>query len=125
MVVSIFMVSIDKQKLQVLANAFAILIFALLLAFPWTFSRPVSSTVDAPERYRVYGISYGKSSYQEDKIIHGGSSSKAIPFEWLFWIIKGNGRTILVDTGFDDAQMADVVLTHAHWDQIGSLAPYK
>ena len=31
MVVSILMVSIDKQKLQVLANAFAILFFALLL----------------------------------------------------------------------------------------------
>ena len=92
MVVGILMVSIDKQKLQVLANAFAILIFALLLTFPWTFRRPASSTVDAPGRYRVYGISYGKSSYQEDKIIHGGSSSKAIPFEWLFWIIKGTGR---------------------------------
>lgn len=96
-------------------------------------------------------LAMGSLLSQEDKIIHGGSSSKAIPFEWLFWIIKGNGRTILVDTGFDDAQMAkewnisnyvqpadrlrqlkvlpsevsDVVLTHAHWDQIESLAPYK
>ena len=149
--VGILLVSIDKQSLQVLANGFAILIFSLLLILPWTFNQPAPSRADAPGRYHVYGVSYGNSSYREDKIIHGGSSSKALPFEWLFWIIRGNGRTILVDTGFDEPQMAkawnisdyvqpverlrqlgispsevsDVILTHAHWDHVGGLAPYE
>ncbi|MFQ5856315.1 MAG: MBL fold metallo-hydrolase [Anaerolineae bacterium] len=151
LVVGILLVAMEKQRVQVLAYRFAMLAFCLLLIWPWMFAQPAFGMAGAPDRYRVYGVSYGHSSYREDKIIHGGSSSESMPFEWLFWIIKGNGRTILVDTGFEDPEIADdwdisdyvrpaerlsqlgispsevsdVILTHAHWDHMGGLAPYE
>lgn len=150
-VVGLLLVCMRKRGTQFLANGFAVLAVILLLVCPWILSKPVLDGKDVPGRYRVYGVSYGRSLYQEDKIIYGGSPSKSIPIEWLFWVIQGNGKTILVDTGFDDIAMAkkwnisnyvqpvkrlkqlgilpseisDIILTHAHWDHIGNLGPFK
>jgi len=146
----ILLIAIDKQKLQAMANGFAIVIVSLLLIFPWVF-KSAANISENPDRYRVYAVHYGKSSYTEGKILKGGSSSKKLPFAWYFWIIQGQDRTILVDTGFSDSRMAkkwkfrgyvkpltrlkqlgisptdvtDVIVTHAHWDHIGNLAAYK
>ncbi|HYZ62675.1 MAG TPA: N-acyl homoserine lactonase family protein [Acetobacteraceae bacterium] len=68
-----------------------------------------------------------------------------MPLDFFVWLIRGNGRTILVDTGFDAQEAArrgrtvmtpvedglsalgvqpdaveDVVLTHLHWDHAGN-----
>jgi glyoxylase-like metal-dependent hydrolase (beta-lactamase superfamily II) len=79
-----------------------------------------------------------------------GSSSDGVSFEWLFWIIETDGRTILVDTGFDDPDEArewgirqyvrpverlaqfgispldvtDIIVTHLHWDHVGNAEAY-
>ena len=149
--VGILLVSIDKRKLQLLANGFAILTVSLLMLSPWTFRQLGTGEKNPPNRYSVYGISYGNSTERENKMIHGGSSSRDRPFEWLFWVIKGNGRTILVDTGFDNpvlakernisnyvepvkrltrlgilpSEVTDVILTDAHWHHIGSIGRFK
>ena len=123
----------------------------LVLASPWFLSRPVQTAAAGTAYYRVFGVSYGQSRYGEDKAVKGGSASKRVSFEWIFWIIRSNDRTILVDTGFDDPNMvnryrirkftqptarlrqlgispdeiSDVILTHAHWDHMGGLSPFK
>ena len=72
-----------------------------------------------------------------------------MPMDFFVWVIRGGGRTIAVDTGFDAAQGAardralvlptaeglaaldvvpgdvgDVVVTHMHWDHAGNHALY-
>ena len=149
--VGMLLVSVYRSKLRTLTNGFAVLILSLLLLSPWLLSRPVSGLGNNPNRFRVYAINYGRSMYREDKIAFRGSRSKHLSFSWMFWLIQGQGRTILVDTGFEDPKMvekwkisnyvrpmerlrqmgvspleiSDVILTHAHWDHIGGLAAYK
>ena len=68
-----------------------------------------------------------------------------MPMDFFVWVLVGGGRTIVVDTGFDPAEaakrsreivfpveeglralgvqpdtVADVVLTHLHWDHAGN-----
>ena len=74
-----------------------------------------------------------------------------MPFAWMAWLIRGRDRVVLVDTGFADEALAarwkiqgyrplpeglallqvrsedvtDVVITHAHWDHLGNVGPYR
>lgn len=68
-----------------------------------------------------------------------------MPLDFFVWVVQGGGRTVIVDTGFDAAEaarrgrtvlfpvqeglqalgvrpdrVADVVLTHLHWDHAGN-----
>lgn len=72
-----------------------------------------------------------------------------MPLDYYIWVIRGNGRVVVVDTGFgeaaarergrelihdpvsllaragvDAASVADVVLTHLHYDHAGSLGAF-
>ena len=149
-IVGLLLVALQRPSLRLLANAAAVVVVGALVISPWVGGRPVADSLSAPDRYRVYAIEYGRSTYSEDKILRGGSSSEPRTFAWLLWVIRGHGKTVLVDTGFDDHDMAkqwrirdhvapvaqlaklgiepsevtDVVLTHAHWDHVGGLAPY-
>jgi glyoxylase-like metal-dependent hydrolase (beta-lactamase superfamily II) len=73
----------------------------------------------------------------------------AMPLDYFIWLIRGGGRTFVVDTGFGEAQarqrkrqllhdprellsrvgvlaeeVADVILTHLHYDHAGGLATF-
>ncbi len=122
------------------------------LLSPWLPYRLHHQNIPQNEaEYKVYGVRYGMSFYGEDRIVLGGNSSSSLPFAWMFWIIQGHGKTLLVDTGFHDEKLArrwrifdyvfpvqqlkrfgiapsdisDVILTHAHWDHIGSVSSFK
>ena len=101
--------------------------------------------------YEIYAVSYGHSQYREDVLYENGDPAKNDEIEWMFWIIKGNGLIVMVDTGFDDeaaaqkmkfsyyvqpverlkqmnlhpSDITDVIITHTHWDHIGGLEHYS
>jgi glyoxylase-like metal-dependent hydrolase (beta-lactamase superfamily II) len=146
--VGLAVVALSVPRLASGANWVGALMLAGLVTAPWWAGRPASAEPEAGV-YRVYGVSYGRSTSRESRALESGSSSARVPFEWLFWIVRNDERTLLVDTGSDDVdearrgiegfvpplerlqqlgisplEVTDVVLTHAHWDHMGNLAPY-
>ena len=105
--------------------------------------------------WSVFALEYGNSvKFRHSVLIRGASKDERVPLSWWAWLIQpssGDGRRILVDTGFDDEKLArqwrfkrhvpvprllrdlhiepssitDVVVTHSHWDHMGNVSPYK
>ncbi len=148
--VGLALVTLRKKRFALLGIEAAALVFLLVLAVPW-FAGGWGSDASIPEHPRIYGVNYGYSRFPRDQAIKGGSPRKKVSFAWFFWVIRTKNRTILVDTGFDDAETAhrwkirnfvpptsrlrqlglspndvsDIILTHAHWDHMGNLSAYK
>ena len=138
------------RRPRVLLGAGALL--AALLLVPWAPAAGTASPAGAPAgSWEVYGLDIGHSEFRESRVLAGGRHSERIPAAWLFWLARGPEGVVLVDTGFSGAevvrrwriedhaspverlaavgvsppQVTDVILTHAHWDHIGGLAPYR
>lgn len=100
-------------------------------------------------QYEVYALRYalhqGRQA-SENFIAHDDQHSGPMPLAFYLWAIKGNGRTIVVDTGFDEHMatkrgrtflnapallladigieandVTDVIITHMHYDHSGNL----
>lgn len=98
--------------------------------------------------YEVYGFEYAR--YEErlasENFIGGDLHDGPMPLAYYVWLIRGGGRTILVDTGFnepaglarnrktaiapdaalqrfgvDPADVSDVIITHLHYDHAGNM----
>jgi len=99
------------------------------------------------QTYRVYAIKFAASAYPFTVAdwAQGGSKTDSVKIDFMVWLIKGNGKNILVDAGFlndiDDAKdfkvvdyvrpdsallkfgvkpsdITDIILSHPHWDHI-------
>lgn len=99
--------------------------------------------------YEVYALRYalheGRQA-SENFIAHEDQHEGPMPLAFYLWAIKGNGRTIVVDTGFDEhmahkrgriflnaparlladigieaEDVTDVIITHMHYDHSGNL----
>ena len=116
---------------------------ALALALACSADRP------APPPCEVYALQYGRSTFKKSNLVAGAPEDR-VPFGWWAWLVRVSGHRVLVDTGFADPEVArrwrvedfspvpavlegfgvapksisDVVITHAHWDHVGHLAPY-
>jgi glyoxylase-like metal-dependent hydrolase (beta-lactamase superfamily II) len=98
--------------------------------------------------YQVLAIRYAHLDRLSDRNFLGGDDhATSMPLDYYVWVLRGHGRTVVVDTGFDAAAAArrgrtllrpvadglatsgvdpgavsDVVLTHLHYDHAGNLA---
>lgn len=142
----------SRRALQPPVNAIAALVLGLLLVAPWLpRTPPTGERLLNRNQYQVYGVSYGYSHRAENRVFVGGSPHERVGFDWLFWVARGRGRTLLVDTGFGDRrralrwrhlrftppleqlqqlglsskQVTDVILTHGHWDHVGLVGVYR
>jgi len=99
-------------------------------------------------QYQVHAVRYARASSRRrsDNFLGGDPHDGPMPMDFFVWLIQGDGRTILVDTGFN-AEMArrrqrelihcpvealamlgvqpdevdDVIITHLHYDHAGNL----
>ncbi len=108
----------------------------------------------ADGEYEVFALRYGRSRVKKEMVYQplstGEKRSGKLTFGWYVWLLKGNDRVILVDTGVVDQglvkswrirdfvssdsllrrmdivpwQVTDIILTHLHWDHAGNLGPY-
>jgi glyoxylase-like metal-dependent hydrolase (beta-lactamase superfamily II) len=96
--------------------------------------------------YEVYAIKYARHERRAaENFIGGDPHDGPMPLDYFVWLVRGNGRQLLVDTGFsramaakrgrehlrcpseglrllrcDPASIEDVVITHLHYDHVGN-----
>jgi glyoxylase-like metal-dependent hydrolase (beta-lactamase superfamily II) len=96
--------------------------------------------------YEVYALKYAHHARRaSENFIGGDPHDGPMPLDYFVWLIRGNGREIVVDTGFSAAMAAkrgrnhlrcpteglrllgtdsktvrDVVITHLHYDHVGN-----
>ena len=101
--------------------------------------------------YEVFALRYARMDdrTQGDVLIWPDDHAAPMPLDFYIWAVRGGGRTIVLDTGFDPAsgarrnrklmrspidalkkididaaEVKDVVLSHMHWDHAGHWAEF-
>jgi glyoxylase-like metal-dependent hydrolase (beta-lactamase superfamily II) len=99
----------------------------------------------APPVYDVYAIRYATvPNFRVSGLIAGADSSRRLELAMMVWLMKGNGRNVVLDAGFyrdkfvqrwhptdfikpSDAvaragvkpeDVTDVIISHVHWDHL-------
>jgi len=98
--------------------------------------------------HRIYAIRYGHlERTSEHNFLGGDDHARPMPLDYFVWVVRADGRDIVIDTGFDAAAAAargrtllrpvaeglaaigvdaaaveDVVITHMHYDHAGNAA---
>ena len=97
-------------------------------------------------QYEIYALKYAHHERRaSENFIGGDPHDGAMPLDYYVWLVRGEGREIVVDTGFSAAMAAkrgrehlrcpaaalallsveaskvnDVVITHLHYDHVGN-----
>jgi glyoxylase-like metal-dependent hydrolase (beta-lactamase superfamily II) len=106
---------------------------------------PFATPRAAPPAYEVYAIRFATvAAYPTRFLVAGADSARQSPLAFTVWLIRGGGRTILLDAGFyrqkfidrwkpspyarpSDALSAlgvkpedvtDIIVSHIHWDHV-------
>ena len=122
---------------------FPFALFFLLCAASFGLTR---ASVDKPQ-YTIDAIRYGTiADFPVRRLVAGADPARRMDIPMMVWLVRGNGRNILVDAGFyrdqffkrwnvrdfkkpSDAVAAvglkpeditDVIITHMHWDHAAS-----
>jgi len=109
------------------------------------------STVAQENSYEIYALKFGEriSKVAATDIAVGTPRKDSVQVCFMYWLLKGNDKTILVDAGFtEDADInsevisyvrpdmmldklklkpediTDIIITHPHWDHIGGIELY-
>ncbi|WP_235512249.1 N-acyl homoserine lactonase family protein [Achromobacter sp. Root565] len=109
-----------------------------------------ASAVAAPgalPEYEIYAVRYASMARQRrDNFLGGDPHDGDMPMDFFVWLVRGAGRVVLIDTGFNagmarrrqrelihcpigalaalgvqPADVQHVVLTHLHYDHAGNL----
>lgn len=102
-----------------------------------------SALAQQKPRYEVYAVRYATlPDFPVAALVKGAEPGRKLSIAMIVWLVKGNGRTILVDSGFYRPQffkqwkvedyvkpsealaalgvkpedVTDVIITHMHWD---------
>jgi glyoxylase-like metal-dependent hydrolase (beta-lactamase superfamily II) len=98
--------------------------------------------------YQIYAIRYGTSpQFPLSNLVMGAPSEEKVDIALVIWLVRGEGRTLLVDTGFHrdkwferfritdylrpdqtlvplgikPEDVTDIAISHAHWDHLGGI----
>lgn len=105
---------------------------------------------DLQPSYEVFAIRYARrEASRAQHFIGGDPHDGPMPMDYFLWLIRGHGRTVVVDTGFsaevatrrgrellcdpvdalrllgvEPLTVRDVVLTHLHYDHVGNFSRF-
>ena len=100
-----------------------------------------------PPEYEVFALRYAhREGRRSEHFVGGDPHDASMPMDYFIWVIRGAGRVVVVDCGFnaevaarrgrillqtpsealslldiDPAIVPDLVLTHLHYDHVGNL----
>lgn len=101
--------------------------------------------------YEIYALKFGERTNKTpvSDVAVGATGNDSLNVCFMYWLLNGNGKIILVDAGFTDdmkinpkfitwnspdkmlekinikpADITDVIITHPHWDHIGGIDLY-
>jgi len=107
----------------------------------------VTSSLSAPD-YTIEAIRYGTiPQFPVSGLVVGAAANEKIDIPLVFWLVRGEGRSILLDAGFyrqnwmdrfkvkdfirpdeavrqagvDPTGITDAIISHAHWDHVGGV----
>jgi glyoxylase-like metal-dependent hydrolase (beta-lactamase superfamily II) len=102
---------------------------------------------DDMSEYEIYAIRYASKNDRRssENFVENDAPDTPMPMDFFVWALVGQGRTVIVDTGFDEKagrarnyavtrsvaeglkqidiapeSVKDVILTHMHWDHAGN-----
>ena len=108
----------------------------------------LSGPAARPPEYSIHAIRYATiPQFFMSSLIPGSPADQRIDIAMVIWLIRGDGRVILFDSGFhrenwrqqfkvadflrpdsalaaagvDPAIVTDIVVSHAHWDHMGGI----
>jgi glyoxylase-like metal-dependent hydrolase (beta-lactamase superfamily II) len=107
------------------------------------FATAVTAVAQSKPNYEVYAIRYATiPDFPVAELVAGADPARKVDIAMMIWLIRGNGRNILVDSGFyhdrffkdwhvtdftrpsdtlkrvslKPEDITDVIITHMHWD---------
>lgn len=117
---------------------------AILMMALSSFTFAQESNARRPPLYEAYAVRYATlTGFPVASLVQGAEKGRKLDIAMMVWVLKGEGRTILVDSGFyrpkhlkewkgiadfnrpDHAverleikpeDVTDVIVTHTHWD---------
>jgi glyoxylase-like metal-dependent hydrolase (beta-lactamase superfamily II) len=137
------------NNLRKLEKLFAIIIVGTLVTSAFVLSFPAATKAQQAGQplYEVYALKYATlANFPVSALVKGVDSSRKLDIAMMVWVIRGNGRTVMFDSGFyhdrflqqwhpkdflkpSDAiiqsgitpaikpeDVTDVVISHMHWD---------
>ena len=98
------------------------------------------------EIYEVYAIKYAtRNAKRSDHFVGGDPHDAPMPMDYFVWVVRNSARTFVIDTGFtrevgearkrtflrspaeglamlgvDAKEVKDVIITHMHYDHVGT-----
>jgi glyoxylase-like metal-dependent hydrolase (beta-lactamase superfamily II) len=117
-------------------------VFAAILVFSG-LSLPNPTAAQTKPQYEILAVQYATiPDFRVAGLVAGADKDRKLDIAMLVWIVRGNGRTVLVDSGFYREQffrqwkvanfvkpseaigvagvkpedVTDVIVTHMHWD---------
>jgi glyoxylase-like metal-dependent hydrolase (beta-lactamase superfamily II) len=114
-----------------------------LLNFTLVLLAAVSATAQSKPSYEIYALRYATiPGFPVAELVAGADPARKIDIAMMIWLVRGNGRNILVDSGFyherffkdwdvkdftkpsdtlsrvglKSEDITDVIISHMHWD---------
>ncbi len=108
----------------------------------------LATTAQPAPEYRIEAIRYGTIlQFPVAGLVVGAPEDERLDIAMVFWVIRGDSRNILFDTGFhregwmeqftitdfirpdralrlsglDPADVTDIIISHTHWDHVGGI----